>query len=314
MKTLWMAANITGYEWLKEAQKIPGVNVTDIITLSEDAKTVMYDGVDREVWDEFGIPVHEIEKTNDELNLIKEINPECIVVGGWRQLVGKEILEIPKKGVIGFHPTMLPKGRGPSPIINSIVEGVTDSGLTMFYYNSELDAGEIIGQQPFLIGDHDYAWDVYQKEVSAGKRLNRKFLPMIAKGNAPRVPQEQLGNPTYFPKRDIATFNKLDLETEDTSSLYKKIRALSQYNATEKGGLSYRGAWLPIGEKRLRIWRAEPIKYSGSENPGEIVQTEYGTLLKTKDGYLKLGVVGTKKQTFDRKALSKISKLEDLTK
>ena len=249
MKVLWLSANRFGYEMLKEAMKaLAYVDIVGIITLSESATTVMYDDVEKERWYEFGIPVHRVEKINDAADLIRSINPDLIVEAGWRQIISNEILNIPKKGTVGFHPTLLPQGRGPAPIINSMLEGIKESGVTLFYLCDRVDGGDIIGQAPFTIEDSDYAEDVYRKVIEAGKTLISRYLPLLAKDEAPRIPQDE-AHATVFRKRSLEE-NELDLLLGDAApeEFYRKIRALSK---------PYRGAWLELGDKKLVIWRAE---------------------------------------------------------
>jgi len=215
-----------------------------LITLSEKSKTVMYDGIERRKWNEFGVTVHEVENINSKNELIKELAPDLIVMCGWRQIVDKEVLDIPKQGMIGFHPTLLPKGRGPAPIINSILQGFKDSGVTMFYAADGLDNGDMIGQEKFTIGDTDYAEDVYNKVIEAGKKLINKFLPLLIEGTAPRKKQNET-EATVFEKPEN---NKIDFEKETLDQIYKKIRALSK---------PYRGAYIEKNEEKLIIWKAE---------------------------------------------------------
>lgn len=257
-KILWLSANITGYEWLKFViSKCFPIDI-EIMTLSPKAKTVMYDPVDIGKWYQFAIPVHEIEQINLEETLIQKIKPDIIIVGGWRQLIGRNIREIPPLGVIGFHPTLLPFGRGPSPIINSIMQGVKKSGLTLFYYTDRLDAGKVIGQEHFSLEEDDYAWDVYRQEIVAGKILLDKYLPEIIQGIAPKSVQDE-STATYFSKNDPKTFNLISLGIP-VELIYRKIRALSKYGKKEKGFLNYKGAAILSGDKRIIIWKANRQK------------------------------------------------------
>src|SRR3989338_10241384 len=123
MNIVWLSANVFGYELLKYAVKIPGLNFSGIVTLSDTAKTVMYDGVPAKNWHTFEIPVHEIENINNDKDIIQKLNPDIVVMCGWRQIIDDSVINIPKKGFIGFHPTLLPIGRGSAPIINSILPG-----------------------------------------------------------------------------------------------------------------------------------------------------------------------------------------------
>ena len=243
-KILWLSANKFGFELLKEAVKIADIEA--IITLKPSSSTVMYDSIPNEKWKEFGIDVYEIERINDEKNLIKKLLPDIIVMCGWRQIINEEILNLPKDCFVGFHPTLLPKGRGPAPLINSIIGGYNESGLTFFHVSPSLDDGDIIGQEKFLIGNNDHASDVYEKVIDVGKKLVRKYLPMLIDGTAPRTKQDE-SKATVFNKRTLKD-NEIDLNNESTEQIYRKIRALSK---------PYNGAYIRKDGKRIIIWRAE---------------------------------------------------------
>jgi methionyl-tRNA formyltransferase len=235
-----------GYELLKEALRIKEVNVVAIITLSDKARTKMYDGIEKSKWYELGLPVYETENINEEISLLRSLRPDVIMMSGWRQILCKEVLNLPPRGVIGFHPTLLPKGRGPAPIINTILEGLKESGVTMFYVSDKVDSGDIIGQEKFEVKDEDYAIDIYNKVVRAGKTLIKKYLPLLATGKAPRIPQDE-EKATYFKKRSLKD-NEIKLETDSPDEIYRKIRAFSK---------PYNGAFIKLCDKKLIIWKAE---------------------------------------------------------
>ncbi|MBF0385935.1 MAG: hypothetical protein HQL27_08710, partial [Candidatus Omnitrophica bacterium] len=180
MKIVWLSANLFGFEVLKEVLAKTKLNVSCVITLSPRSKIVMYDGIKNSLWDTLGVKIIRVERL--KFDLLKNINPDLVVMCGWRQKIDKETLRIPHKGFIGFHPTLLPFGRGPAPIINCIKLGIKKGGVTMFYPSCELDDGDIIGQEKFDILESDYAFDVYEKVVAAGKKLAVKYLPKVIKG------------------------------------------------------------------------------------------------------------------------------------
>ncbi|MBN2336454.1 hypothetical protein JXL21_12930 [Candidatus Bathyarchaeota archaeon] len=246
MKVLWLSANKFGYELLDAALKVSEVEVVGVVTLSKQAKTRMYDGVPSKLWHRRGVPVHEIERIEKETGLIRTLAPDLIVMAGWRQILPRELLEIPRGGVIGFHPTLLPKGRGPAPVINSIMAGYRESGLTMYYVDESLDGGDVIAQSGFTIEDADYSSDVYRKCIEAGKELLRDYLPLLAEGRAPRVPQDD-SEATVFPKRALRD-NRIDLENDSPEMIMRKIRACSE---------PYLGAYIEVDGRKLVIWRAE---------------------------------------------------------
>ena len=245
MKVVWLSANRFGFKLLKEAIGLKDVSVEAIVTLSENAKTKMYDGLEVEAWEEFGLPVHAIENVNNEVELLEKLSPDAIVMCGWRQVLSEKVLKIPKKGIVAFHPSLLPEGRGPAPVINTILNGLKQSGVTMFYADNGTDSGDVIGRESFNISESDYAADVYEKVVEAGKRLIKKFLPLLVKGSAPREKQD---------KKKASYFEKITLEDneikadENAETTFRKVRAFSR---------PYAGAFVKVGNRKLRIWEAE---------------------------------------------------------
>jgi methionyl-tRNA formyltransferase len=239
---LWISGNRFGYELLKEAMAIKDIFISSIFTLSKTTTTKMYDGIPLENWYSFGIPVIEVNNINEHTEKIQDINPDMIIVCGWRQIIGNKILSIPQKGVIGFHPTLLPIGRGPAPIINTILEGFTKSGITMYYLSDTLDGGDIIGQETFRIKKTDNAEDIYEKVISSGKILINKYLPKLVDGNAPRYSQDE-NNATYFPKRTLMD-NEIHLGSDSPELISRKIRALSK---------PYNGAYIVVNNTKIPI-------------------------------------------------------------
>ena len=249
VRAVWLSANLFGYELLGEAIKIPDFEICAIFTLSDLSATRMYDSIDPMKWSEFGIPVHKIKDINDEQDLIRSYSPEIILMCGWRQVLNKDFLKLAGKGIIGFHPTLLPKGRGPAPIINTILEGLNRSGVTMYYISEGLDDGDIIGQESFPVGPDDSAADIYKKVTLSGQQLIRTYIPLLINGKAPRIPQN-CQDATYFPKRTLAD-NQINPERDSIDFIYRKIRAFSK---------PYRGAFILKNSKKLIIWNAEVIE------------------------------------------------------
>lgn len=246
MNIVWVSANIFGYELLKEAGFVKGADIKAVITLSKRSKTVMYDGIDNKRWYELKKKVFEIDDIAKEEKLFRSLRPDLVVVCGWRQVMPGSILKIPKFGVIGFHPTLLPYGRGSAPIINTILKGDSASGVTMFYISSGIDDGDIIAQKRFKISPDDHAGEVYEKVIASGKALIKRYLPDVIKGRAERKPQDNAGA-VVFDKPSLKD-NKIDPDTDSPETIYRKIRALSR---------PYKGAYIEKDGKRIIIWRAQ---------------------------------------------------------
>ncbi len=252
INVLWLSANQFGFALLPEALAVKGMNVINIVTLASSAKTRMYDGVPSERWKEFGIPVTYVDDVNAESEALAALRPDLIVMCGWRQVLDASLLALPKQGVVGFHPTPLPIGRGPAPIINTLLSGVTESGVTLFHVDGGLDTGDLIGQVPFSIGPNDHASDVYARVIEAGKVLVRTYFPLIASGHAPRTKQNET-RATYFQKVSRQD-NALDPQNDTLESMHRKIRAFSH---------PYEGAFIVGQGKRLVLWRAD-LRHDGA--------------------------------------------------
>ena len=103
------------------------------------------------------IPVYQPNsvKTEETLNLVRELNPDLIVVVAYGKILPKELIDIPKYGVINVHSSLLPKYRGAAPIHAAIINGEKETGVTIMYIAEELDAGDMILQGKTEITEED---------------------------------------------------------------------------------------------------------------------------------------------------------------
>jgi len=220
---------------------------------------------------------------NKYLKKIKETKPDFIFVAGWSELLNDELIQIPSKGTIGFHPAKLPKDRGRSVLAWQIEEGYDETALTMFYYSNIPDGGDIIAQENIKIETNDYINDVLKKIDKATYNIMRAYFPLLRKGKAPRTPQDQ----SRATVRRLRTDRDSLIDwNQNAVNIYNKIRAISK---------PYPGAYTFINKKKVRIWYAEKLSYipnilSQYINfyPGTIIccfsNDKY--LVKTKDSFL----------------------------
>lgn len=147
------------------------------------------------------IPYKSFWKINSEENVVflKNYKPDVIFVVGLSQLVSREILDIPTLGVVGFHPTLLPKGRGRAPIAWLILEEKV--GAANFFLMSEsVDDGPIFVQEPFKIERDDDAGIIEGKIINAIEEALNKWLPKLKAGNWDPIEQDEY-EATYYEKR-----------------------------------------------------------------------------------------------------------------
>lgn len=131
-----------------------------------------------------------IQKVREQVEAIRALQPDLIFIVGFSQIIPSDILEIAPGQVIGFHSAILPGRRGCSPLIWAMVDGLQETGVTMFYMNEGIDTGDIIAVQPFSIEANDEAKDLLAKADDATIQLLCDNLDAILAGTAPRIRQD----------------------------------------------------------------------------------------------------------------------------
>ena len=203
-----------------------------------------------------------VDKINDPENitLIKSLNPDIILVMGWSQLLNNEIIKIPKFGVIGSHPTELPKFRGRAPIPWTILKNLKESALTFFYIEEGIDNGDILDQEKFKITDIDDAHSIYEKVTDIGKNMIIRDLKLIQNGNPQRIKQNSQNFIENWPKRTPED-GKINWNNSG-KIIHTLIRATTH---------PYPGAFTLYNGKKLKIFNAELLNNNICD-PGKILQ------------------------------------------
>jgi methionyl-tRNA formyltransferase len=160
----------------------------------------------------------------DHVDDLRALQPDLIIVVGFSQIIGKDILDIPPLGVIGFHSAVLPGRRGCSPIIWAIVDGLTETGVTMFYMDEKIDTGDIVGVARFAISPDDQAADVLDKANQATLDLLKTHIDDLLADTAPRRAQDSSAG-IYTRKRGAAD-GEIDW-SQPAVDIVNLIRALS---------------------------------------------------------------------------------------
>ncbi|MBV9920419.1 MAG: PIG-L family deacetylase [Pseudonocardia sp.] len=212
-----------GRRTVQELLGHPRVDLVGVFVLDEEAAR----GVSGfRSFDDLVTPpvLRKITKLRDHAEEIAALHPDLIVVVGFSQIIPPAVLDIPPLGVIGFHTAVLPGRRGSSPVIWAMVEGLEESGVTMFYMDEGIDTGDVIAVERFAIEAGDYAADVLRKADDATLDLLRAHLDPILDTTAPRVPQGDSGS-TYTRRRTKAD-GEIDWE-RPAHEIVNLIRALS---------------------------------------------------------------------------------------
>lgn len=238
------------------------------------------------------IPVYQPNslKTEDTYNLIKELNPDLIVVVAYGKIIPKEIIELPKYGIINVHSSLLPKFRGAAPINAALIHGEEETGVSIMYIAEELDAGDVILTGKTKITDDDTFLTLHNRLMNIGAEKLSEAVKLIENGKAPRVVQNH----------SEATFVKP----------FKKEDCKINWNLTEReifnmvrGMNPFPTAYTLLGEKIFKIYGVkENFKTYEEGEIGEIVDTVkgVGVVVKTGNG----SVILTEVKPENKKLLS----------
>ncbi|MDK8289730.1 MAG: methionyl-tRNA formyltransferase, partial [Staphylococcus lugdunensis] len=141
---------------------------------------------------EHDIAVYQPEKLkgSEELEALLQLDSDLIVTAAFGQLLPEVLLEKPKYGAINVHASLLPKYRGGAPIHQAIIDGETETGITIMYMVKKLDAGNIIAQQAIGITEDDNVGTMHDKLSILGADLLQKTLPDILEGKNQSIPQD----------------------------------------------------------------------------------------------------------------------------
>ena len=141
---------------------------------------------------EHGIPVFQPEKLRDgtALAILKELAPELIVVAAYGRFLPDDMLALPPRGCINVHSSLLPKYRGSAPINWAILNGETETGVTIQRMAHDMDAGDIILQRATPIGESEDAAALYNRLALMGGELAVEAAAQIEAGTASYTPQD----------------------------------------------------------------------------------------------------------------------------
>lgn len=141
---------------------------------------------------ENNIPVYQPTKLRDgtATELIKNLDPDILVVVAYGRILPDDMLEVPKYGAINVHASLLPKYRGAAPIQWAVLNGDKITGVTTMYLASEMDTGDIIYTSETEIGEFETSGELFDRLMIMGAELLDRTLRDIEAGTAPRTPQD----------------------------------------------------------------------------------------------------------------------------
>jgi methionyl-tRNA formyltransferase len=265
MRLVWVSFDVMGRDCLAAAAEA-GAEVAAVVTLPGpiDPNRSGQCSFD-EIAAELGARLVETVDVNspETIAALREADPDLTFVVGWSQLVLDEFIGLPRHGVFGMHPTLLPRHRGRAAIPWAILSGLAKTGVTLFQIaDGTADSGPVVGQVDVPIARDETATTLYDKVTAAHLELVRQFVPKLLDGSAERTPQDTR-RASAWPKRAPAD-GIIDWETR-APYLYDWVRAQTR---------PYPGAFTFLGDDRLVVWRARPVDLEEEAPAGTVVGRE----------------------------------------
>jgi methionyl-tRNA formyltransferase len=228
---------------------------------------------------EKGIPIYQPNsvKTEETLNIVRELNPDLIVVVAYGKILPKELIDIPKYGVINVHSSLLPKYRGAAPIHAAMINGEKETGVTIMYIAEELDAGDMILQSKTEINEEDNLGTLHDRLANIGAETLMEAVELIFQGKANRIEQNH----------SEATFVKPIRKNETKIDWFKGSREIFNF---VRGMNPFPTAYTTCDEKIFKLYAVEICEKVYNGEVGEIVGfiKGKGPLVKTGDGTVTL--------------------------
>jgi methionyl-tRNA formyltransferase len=140
-----------------------------------------------------GLDVLKVGNVNDDrvLRALDERRIDWLFIIGWSQIARPPLLQAPRRGVLGMHPTLLPQGRGRAAIPWAILKGLPETGVTLFQLDEGVDTGPILAQERLPIAPDETATTLYARVAEAHRRLMRRVWPDLAGGRIAPIPQDE---------------------------------------------------------------------------------------------------------------------------
>ena len=196
-------------------------------------------------------------KKKEEIENLKEINCDILVVAAYGIILPKKILSIPKYGAINIHASLLPRWRGAAPIQYAILKGDKKTGITIMQMNEKLDAGDILLQKEITIENKNVK-NIHDELAKIGAELIIKILKKIENNENIKSIIQNESKVTYAKK--ISSNESKIIWKNTGKEILRQIKAL--------------GAWFITDKQRIKIFEAE-ISSSNEKTPGLIIDKNF---------------------------------------
>ena len=200
------------------------------------------------------------------VDLLKVMAPDAIVVVAFGQILPKVILDLPKYGCVNVHASLLPKYRGAAPIQWAVIDGEKESGVTTMMMDVGLDTGDMLEQKAIPLDEKETGGSLFDKLSALGGSMILSTLKGLEDGTITRTPQGE--SETSYAKMLTKEMGHIDW-TKDAASIERLVRGLNPWPS----------AYTRLGDKMLKIWKAQVVSEESGAEPGCIVKVEKDHIL-----------------------------------
>lgn len=222
----------------------------------------------------YHIPVLQPDKIKESLDELKELNLDLIVTCAYGQFIPESILNTPRFGSVNIHASLLPKYRGGAPIHKAIINGETETGITIMRMVKKMDAGDIIFQESCPIYEEDDFGSLHDRLQECGSNMIKKYLNELFNPDLKTIPQdESLVSFSYniTSEEEFVNFN------DTVKNVVNKIRGLNPWPVAHS----------IIDNKKVKLFKAVKSDLSSDKEVGTVLGLyNEGLAIKVKDGVI----------------------------
>jgi methionyl-tRNA formyltransferase len=283
MRLIFMGYHNIGYvclETLISLCRELGDEIVAVVTHADDPReNIWFASVANLAFANY-LPVYQPADPNDPafVAVIKALQPDFLFSCYYRHLLKQTLLHMPRLGALNLHGSLLPRYRGRVPVNWVLVNGESETGVTLHYMESKADTGDIVAQECVPIATEDTAATLFARMTVAAGKLFRTTYPLLRRGQAPRQPQDH-SRASYFGGR----------RPEDGRIDWRKP-AVAIYNLMRAVTHPYPGAFTTLDGKKLFIWNGRPLAapVAAPDVPGQVTARlpGEGLLVSTGEGHL----------------------------
>ena len=242
---------------------VKGFTIGAVVTKPDTQKgrgRILTKPVIKEIAEAHNIPVLQPQDLHDIVEAVKKLEDPIGVLVSYGKIIPQSIIDLFSPGIVNVHPSLLPKYRGPSPIESAILNGDTETGVTIMQLSKKMDAGPMYSQVKVPLNDTETAPELEKQLGELGAQQLGLTLPAIMSGAAVATPQDDsLASYCHLLKKEDAQLDPSQLTANEAE---RRVRA---YLAFPKTKLTVEGQSIVVTKAHVSAQKATPLDIECSD-------------------------------------------------